>query len=50
MNKAYDIIYPEIDASDNDDIITSSTTEGNNAVIKTFIDVRHTQNFVSEEL
>ncbi|WP_024790393.1 cysteine desulfurase family protein [Lebetimonas sp. JH292] len=39
MNKAYDIIYPGIGASDEDDIlITSSTTEGNNAVIKTFLD------------
>jgi cysteine desulfurase len=34
-----DIIYPGIGASDEDDvIITSSTTEGNNTVIKTFID------------
>ena len=39
MNKAYDIIYPGIGAEDADDIIiTSSTTEGNNAVIKTFLD------------
>ncbi|GAX88093.1 cysteine desulfurase [Lebetimonas natsushimae] len=39
MNAAYDIIYPGIGASDEDDIIiTSSTTEGNNTVIKTFID------------
>ena len=39
MNEAYDILYPGIGASDEDDIlITSSTTEGNNTVIKTFID------------
>ena len=39
LNEAYDIIYPGIGASDEDDIIiTSSTTEGNNAVIKTFLD------------
>ena len=39
MNEAYDILYPAIGASDEDDIlITSSTTEGNNTVIKTFID------------
>jgi cysteine desulfurase len=40
LNKAYDIIYDSLNASDNDDIIfTSSTTEGNNAVIKTFLDL-----------
>jgi cysteine desulfurase len=39
MNEAYDVLYPAIGASDEDDIlITSSTTEGNNTVIKTFID------------
>jgi len=39
MNEAYDILYPAIGASDEDDIlITSSTTEGNHTVIKTFID------------
>jgi len=39
LNEAYDIIYPAIGASDEDDIIiTSSTTEGNNTVIKTFLD------------
>ena len=39
LNEAYDIIYPGIGASDEDDIIiTSSTTEGNNTVIKTFLD------------
>ena len=39
LNEAYDIIYPGIGADDSDDvIITSSTTEGNNAVIKTFLD------------
>ena len=38
LNEAYDIIYPGIGASDEDDIIiTSSTTEGNNTVIKTFL-------------
>ncbi len=38
LNAAYDIIYPAIGAEDEDDIIiTSSTTEGNNAVIKTFL-------------
>jgi cysteine desulfurase len=39
LNKAYDIMYDELNASDKDDIVfTSSTTEGNNAVIKTFLD------------
>ena len=39
LNEAYDIIYPGIGASDEDDIIfTSSTTEGNNTIIKTFLD------------
>jgi cysteine desulfurase len=39
LNKAYDVIYDSLNASDDDDIIfTSSTTEGNNAVIKTFLD------------
>ncbi len=39
LNEAYDIIYPGIGANDEDDIIiTSSTTEGNNTVIKTFLD------------
>ena len=40
LNTAYDKIYDSLNASDNDDIIfTSSTTEGNNAVIKTFLDL-----------
>ncbi len=40
LNEAYDILYPGIGAADEDDIIiTSSTTEGNNAVIKTFLDL-----------
>ncbi len=39
LNLAYDKVYDSLNASDNDDIIfTSSTTEGNNAVIKTFLD------------
>jgi cysteine desulfurase len=39
MNEAYDVLYPGIGAADEDDIIiTSSTTEGNNTVIKTFLD------------
>ena len=39
LNEAYDKIYDSLNASDEDDIIfTSSTTEGNNAVIKTFLD------------
>ena len=39
LNKAYDVIYESLNASDDDDIVfTSSTTEGNNAVIKTFLD------------
>ena len=38
LNMAFDTIYPAIGAQDEDDIIiTSSTTEGNNAVIKTFL-------------
>jgi cysteine desulfurase len=38
LNEAYDILYPAIGASDEDDIIiTSSTSEGNNTVIKTFL-------------
>ncbi len=40
LNEAYDVLYPGIGAEDADDIIiTSSTTEGNNAVIKTFLDI-----------
>lgn len=40
LNEAYDIVYDSLNASDNDDIIfTSSTTEGNNIVIKTFLDL-----------
>jgi cysteine desulfurase len=40
LNSAYDKVYDSLNASDNDDIIfTSSTTEGNNAVIKTFLDL-----------
>ncbi len=40
LNEAYDIVYDSLNASDDDDIIfTSSTTEGNNAVIKTFLDL-----------
>lgn len=39
LNTAYDKIYDSLNANDNDDIIfTSSTTEGNNTVIKTFLD------------
>jgi len=39
LNEAYDKMYDGLNASDDDDIIfTSSTTEGNNAVIKTFLD------------
>lgn len=39
LNEAYDKIYDSLNASDDDDIVfTSSTTEGNNAVIKTFLD------------
>jgi len=39
LNEAYDVLYPGIGADDSDDIIiTSSTTEGNNTVIKTFLD------------
>ncbi len=38
LNEAYDKMYMAINASDEDDIIvTSSTTEGNNIVIKTFL-------------
>ncbi len=40
LNEAYDVIYDSLNASDEDDIVfTSSTTEGNNAVIKTFLDI-----------
>ena len=40
LNEAYDVLYPGIGARDEDDIIiTSSTTEGNNNVIKTFLDL-----------
>ena len=39
INSAYDTIYDSLNVSDDDDIIfTSSTTEGNNAVIKTFLE------------
>lgn len=39
VNSAYDKLYEGIGAQDADDIvITSSTTEGNNTVIKTFLD------------
>jgi cysteine desulfurase len=39
LNEAYDIIYDSLNADDKDDIIiTSSTTEGNNAVIKTYLE------------
>jgi cysteine desulfurase len=39
LNLAYDMLYPALNARDEDDIIiTSSTTEGNNVVIKTFLD------------
>ncbi len=39
LNTAYDKVYESLNASDADDIVfTSSTTEGNNAVIKTFLD------------
>jgi cysteine desulfurase len=38
LNDAYDKLYDGINAADEDDIIiTSSTTEGNNIVIKTFL-------------
>ncbi len=38
LNTAYDKVYDSLNASDDDDIVfTSSTTEGNNAVIKTFL-------------
>ena len=40
LNEAYDKVYDSLNASDDDDIVfTSSTTEGNNAVIKTFLDL-----------
>jgi cysteine desulfurase len=39
INEAYDIMYDSLNAHDDDDILfTSSTTEGNNTVIKTFLD------------
>jgi cysteine desulfurase len=39
LNRAYDIVYDSLNAKDEDDIVfTSSTTEGNNAVIKTFLE------------
>ncbi|VAY87789.1 Cysteine desulfurase [hydrothermal vent metagenome] len=39
LNIAYDKLYNSLNASDDDDIVfTSSTTEGNNTVIKTFLD------------
>ena len=39
LNEAYDKVYDSLNANDEDDIIfTSSTTEGNNAVVKTFLD------------
>ena len=39
LNEAYDIMYESLNANDEDDIIiTSSTTEGNNAVIKTYLE------------
>ena len=39
LNDAYDKLYEGLGAKDEDDIIiTSSTTEGNNAVLKTFLD------------
>jgi len=38
LNDAYDTLYEGLGAQDADDIvITSSTTEGNNTVIKTFL-------------
>jgi len=38
LNDSYDKLYDGLNAADEDDIlITSSTTEGNNAVIKTFL-------------
>jgi len=40
LNDAYDKLYDGLGAEDEDDIIiTSSTTEGNNTVIKTFLDL-----------
>ncbi len=40
LNTAYDKVYDSLKAHDDDDIVfTSSTTEGNNAVIKTFLDL-----------
>jgi cysteine desulfurase len=39
INESYDIMYDSLNAHDDDDILfTSSTTEGNNTVIKTFLD------------
>jgi len=39
LNNAYDTLYEELGADDKDDIIlTSSASEGNNTVIKTFLD------------
>lgn len=39
LNDAYDKLYDGLGAADEDDIIiTSSTTEGNNIVLKTFLD------------
>jgi cysteine desulfurase len=39
INEAYDIMYDSLNAHDDDDILfTSSTTESNNTVIKTFLD------------
>jgi cysteine desulfurase len=39
LNDSYDKLYEGLGANDEDDIIiTSSTTEGNNAIIKTFLD------------
>ncbi len=38
LNEAFDKLYSSLNVSENDDIIvTSSTTEGNNTVIKTFL-------------
>lgn len=40
LNNAYDRLYVGLNANDADDIlISSSTTEGNNAVLKTFLDL-----------
>jgi len=39
LNEAYDTLYDGLNAANADDIIiTSSTTEGNNTIIKTFLD------------